>query len=1071
MNITTVPSVILVNPSTDTMKCSILKWSDDKKILTVTNDEKIDEDFAEHGAKLQLIIENCFDPAGNKMDKKTADDIITMDHHAPKLEKISSSKAYINRESFARVHLSLGFDEPVMESIELYYKDSLIVSETSNLGTKNILVYINSELPNDTLTTDGDTIFVRFSAFKDTYGNIRTAKTEFYKVAILDLIKPLKPVINHHIAATNMNTFLFSGTKHDDKGPVGIIINDAIRVPVVNTTEIWSYNYDISGLSDNNNELGEKYNFTIFAEDEAGNKSDVVIDSLVIDRTGPTSVEINNSLFTSPYINTSSVSFSLKNTSSEDAQFYFRENNIDLDQFINSGKFFTPGENVHNLIKKFDAADGTRNLKVYAKDTLGNKSNVLEEYTFTIDRVAPEVTNILINNKKTDSGNRYIWGPEQNKNIDMKLIVKEETAGIDNSKNPTITLISKSDTLEITSNGSWENKKYTLNFSLENLSDGIYDIRVGGIKDKADNDQKIQGRYYLEIDTQRPLKPELAFNESEIIDRSNVFDIIGTKNDIDETRVIITETLSEGIFDSTGYTINKDWEINLLFEESREYNFEIMTQDLAGNKSEPKKIKFLIDWMPPVLTAAIPYLDIKLENNEEKGSLNLLFNEPLKDVVYPSDSLYIYPKGNIEIGRIPVRNITSYDEILLAEFYSEDIVKIGEWLELGYSLVFHLAEGTVVDVAGNGNPPLHNIPFRIIAPSIINSLSDSLICFSPNEDGISDTLKLDINFNNSDEKFLNINIYDPEESGSIFSLYRHKISSDGSYMDKDSIIQLITDKNTQRVRLKWNGKKQNGNSKIPEGEYLIKISAADNPNYSVQLPMVTEVIADTSRPLIETIEPAFGDDVLKINSSTVFKVFPSEPIFIKDINSRKDSVQYLYGNLTIIYTDTSGVEIPESHQMSPKDSLGSKSYFYYEIDTTLFAKYKDKYLDILFIVSDKAGQSDTVRVKARFIKEVEKTLEYFVNYPNPFNPDINSTTFQFNRGNSSDFTLRVFDVSGMLVALENIDISGSSGNYVNVPWDGKGLTNAPLPDGVYYAVITSGTDKSKVVKILIYRKQ
>ena len=159
-----------------------------------------------------------------------------------------------------------------------------------------------------------------------------------------------------------------------------------------------------------------------------------------------------------------------------------------------------------------------------------------------------------------------------------------------------------------------------------------------------------------------------------------------------------------------------------------------------------------------------------------------------------------------------------------------------------------------------------------------------------------------------------------------------------------------------------------------------------------------------------------------------------------------------------------GTKIAKPFAMKDKDGK------WYGISIELWEKIA-KELDIEFVVKDKAEQSDTVKVKARFMKEVEKPLEYFVNYPNPFNPEEFGTTFQFNSGNSNNFTLRVFDVSGMLVALEKIDISSSSGNYVNVPWDGKGVTGNLLPDGVYYALITSNSEKSKVVKILIYRKQ
>jgi flagellar hook assembly protein FlgD len=109
-------------------------------------------------------------------------------------------------------------------------------------------------------------------------------------------------------------------------------------------------------------------------------------------------------------------------------------------------------------------------------------------------------------------------------------------------------------------------------------------------------------------------------------------------------------------------------------------------------------------------------------------------------------------------------------------------------------------------------------------------------------------------------------------------------------------------------------------------------------------------------------------------------------------------------------------------------------------------------------------------VKAIFNNTVEEALEYFVCYPNPFNPELEQATFQFSCGEGSDFTLRVFDVSGELVSLSKITVQAGSGNYMNIPWDGKGLNNAYLPNGIYYAMITGASKQSKVFKTLIYRK-
>ena len=489
-----------------------------------------------------------------------------------------------------------------------------------------------------------------------------------------------------------------------------------------------------------------------------------------------------------------------------------------------------------------------------------------------------------------------------------------------------------------------------------------------------------------------------------------------------------------------------------------------MTEDEAGNRSDPKKLRISIDWEPPVLNTA-PYMEITLTGNKETGKLRLLFSEPIVQVAYPADSLSVYPKRIVNIEPISARDFILKDEVLEATFNSDDLVEIGSWLEQGYTPVFKIASGTLIDKAGNKNPPIYDLPFRIIAPSIIESLSDSLIFFSPNDDGVTDTMALDVTFNTTDDKYVNLNIYNPESSGTVFSLYRHKISSDGLWVDSDSIIQIKTYNSKQALHLLWNGKNQKTNKKVSEGRYLVKISATNNSQYSVQIPKVCRVIADTTHPLINSISPAFGNDVLKINSGTVLKVFPSEPIFIKDI-AGGDDIQYLEGELVIACKDSNEQIFEKSFDMVAVDTL---NYLYFRIDSTIINDYSGKKSEISLIVRDKANQSDTVKATVRFKNKMGKTLEYFVNYPNPFNPEQESTTFQFNKGNRNKFTLRVFDVSGKLAALKKINTFGSSGNYVNIPWTGKGIDGKPLPDGVYYALITGGSSKTKVVKILIYR--
>lgn len=1067
------PKITLINSSVDTllMDCVTPQWGADKKTLTVVNGSRIDQSFAAHDVKLNLIIENVYDTAGNKIDKRTISGIIKMDHQAPVLQTVKTFRSYVNRKTFADVKLELSFDEPVMDDVDVYFKNIKIQSTTENKGNQKLSVYIQYALPDS--IPNGDTLLVRFSGFKDKYNNQKTNKTSTYGVAVLDTIRPGNPGITAHAHATNKNSFLFSGNKNDDHGLVGIFFNEHLKIPVTDSQSNWQYEHDISGLSDGDSELGKSYTFYLYAQDEAGNNSDTVSTTLIIDRTGPRQVEIKNSLFNNPYINKTTVQYDLTNTSSENAKFYMKESNIDFAQPINSETFFTPGQEVKNLIKTFNNVDGTRTLQFFAYDTLGNKSGILKQYQFIVDRIAPRIKKILVNDKNTNAGDWFVWGPVQGTNIELTFLVEEAVAGIAENAIPNIKLLSETDTISVNGAGSWQDNTYTMEFDLNipnnGTKDGIYDIQVEGIVDKAANEEKTKKRFYLQIDTQKPERPALtSFSGNEIIDRNNVLSFSGTKPESDATRVIIKEALSEGLYDSTTFSYESDWEVNLLFSDSREYNFRIMSQDLAGNLSDSILFKVTIDWEPPVLTAITPYMDIQLQNRNETGLLTLFFSEKLADVKYPADSLAVYPKGMSYNQAVFPDNIFIQSEKFTATFNSEAIMRIGEWLENGYLPVFKLAEGVVTDVAHNENLPLQDVPFQIIAPSIIQSISDSLLFFSPNNDGITDQISFDVLFNSSEEKYINVNIYNPDHAGSVFSLYRHKLTT-GLYVDSASGFQLEYNNTTLRANLVWDGTDSKTKQKIAEGEYFIRVSATNNPEYSVQVPKITKVIADTTPPLIQKTLPAFGSDVLSLSDGMRIKLFPFDPIFLKD--KEGDAWQNLYGSIIITKGDTQIISKKMTPQCKTTDTtMAVGNYFYYKINSVLVNKCLGDSVKLQLVVRDNAQQSDTIVVNVRFKKEQERALDYFVNYPNPFNPEAEGTTFQFTKGDAKKFTLRVFDVSGELVALERIDNTMLSASYVNIPWDGKGITGQPLQTGVYYAMITSESKKSKIVKILVYRK-
>ena len=99
-----------------------------------------------------------------------------------------------------------------------------------------------------------------------------------------------------------------------------------------------------------------------------------------------------------------------------------------------------------------------------------------------------------------------------------------------------------------------------------------------------------------------------------------------------------------------------------------------------------------------------------------------------------------------------------------------------------------------------------------------------------------------------------------------------------------------------------------------------------------------------------------------------------------------------------------------------------------------------------------------------------------INFPNPFNPNVESTTIEYNLSLASDIEIWIFDINGEVV--KKIDKSqsenGGLATAVNrVPWDGKNAWGEGCSNGVYLYRIIEKTVGQKVIgkgKIAILRQ-
>ena len=84
------------------------------------------------------------------------------------------------------------------------------------------------------------------------------------------------------------------------------------------------------------------------------------------------------------------------------------------------------------------------------------------------------------------------------------------------------------------------------------------------------------------------------------------------------------------------------------------------------------------------------------------------------------------------------------------------------------------------------------------------------------------------------------------------------------------------------------------------------------------------------------------------------------------------------------------------------------------------------------------------------------------NYPNPFNP---STTISYNLAKNSLVSLKVYNVSGHLVATL-VNGFQNAGNHT-ITWNGSDENSSPLASGIYLARLTAGSHTSTVRMLLM----
>ncbi len=77
------------------------------------------------------------------------------------------------------------------------------------------------------------------------------------------------------------------------------------------------------------------------------------------------------------------------------------------------------------------------------------------------------------------------------------------------------------------------------------------------------------------------------------------------------------------------------------------------------------------------------------------------------------------------------------------------------------------------------------------------------------------------------------------------------------------------------------------------------------------------------------------------------------------------------------------------------------------------------------------------------------------NFPNPFNPEIQSTQIRYHLSKSEEVSIKIFNVGGNKIRTLFKNVWKTPGEHAHDSWDGRDDKGNVVPNGIYYASVTS----------------
>ena len=136
---------------------------------------------------------------------------------------------------------------------------------------------------------------------------------------------------------------------------------------------------------------------------------------------------------------------------------------------------------------------------------------------------------------------------------------------------------------------------------------------------------------------------------------------------------------------------------------------------------------------------------------------------------------------------------------------------------------------------------------------------------------------------------------------------------------------------------------------------------------------------------------------------------------------------------------------------------GNNYYATHEVTTPL----ADGIHGITIEAFDVSGEAVTFEVAPLYVRAAADAIVqgFPLNYPNPFDPGIQSTRIGYILSKPANIKLHIFDLAGNLIAKQSYAADGEGGRagYNEVSWDGKSDGGDYVGNGIYiYLMIVDG---------------